>query len=213
MLTVTSNTDVNDGTTTSIATLLADRGADGVISLREAMIAANNTVGTDTILFAIGSGVQTIKLSSVLPISTDALIINGASQAGFSGSPVITLDAYGLSGNILEASNSTLTLSALTVTNYAGQAVRLSNADDSSLTNLNLANPSRAYLNDRGVNVESGSDNVVLQNIMTTGTNQNGIRVDGSNNPTIQNNTLTESDTSGNGALYLSSVTGIAVRL
>ena len=135
VLTVTSNTDVNDGTTTSIATLLADRGADGVISLREAMIAANNTVGVDTILFAIGSGVQTIKLSSVLPISTDALIINGASQAGFSGSPVITLDAYGLSGNILEASNSTLTLSALTVTNYAGQAVRLSNADDSSLTN------------------------------------------------------------------------------
>jgi len=43
--------DVVDGNTSSILTLLAMRGADNVISLREAIIAANNTPGADEIDF------------------------------------------------------------------------------------------------------------------------------------------------------------------
>lgn len=46
---VTSTTDVIDGNTSSIANLIANPGPDGVISLREAITAANNTAGADTI--------------------------------------------------------------------------------------------------------------------------------------------------------------------
>ena len=50
---VTTASDVLDGTTTSITDLIASPGADGVISLREAIEAANNTAGVDIIEFDI----------------------------------------------------------------------------------------------------------------------------------------------------------------
>ena len=45
-VTVSTTNDVVDGTDTSIAALIASPGADGKISLREAIIAANNTTAT-----------------------------------------------------------------------------------------------------------------------------------------------------------------------
>ena len=53
-VTVDTDTDVTDGDTSSITTLQASPGSDGVISLREAIEAANNTAGADTITFAPG---------------------------------------------------------------------------------------------------------------------------------------------------------------
>src|SRR5712664_3588621 len=61
-ISVNSTTDVADGDTSSISALIATPGPDGVISLREAIIAANNTAGADAISFNIpGGGVKTIK--------------------------------------------------------------------------------------------------------------------------------------------------------
>src|SRR4051812_34508646 len=57
-VTVGNLTDDVNGTTTSIAALLADPGDDG-ISLREAVAAANNDAGADTIDFAV-SGTITL---------------------------------------------------------------------------------------------------------------------------------------------------------
>ncbi len=51
LVTVDTTNDTVDGVTTSIDALLANRGSDGKISLREAIAAANNTVGLDTINF------------------------------------------------------------------------------------------------------------------------------------------------------------------
>ncbi len=47
-LIVRTTSDIVDGDTTSIDALLADRGMDGVISLREAITAANNTANGDS---------------------------------------------------------------------------------------------------------------------------------------------------------------------
>ena len=52
-VTVTTTSDVVDGDTSSIAGLIATPGVDGVISLREAILAAENTPGADTINFNI----------------------------------------------------------------------------------------------------------------------------------------------------------------
>jgi hypothetical protein len=88
---VTNATDVEDGDTTSIASLIADPGADAGISLREAMTAANNTPnmgGPDEIHFNIpGAGVQTITPNGFgfglgLPALTDPVIIDGFTQPG-----------------------------------------------------------------------------------------------------------------------------------
>ncbi|MEL7498301.1 MAG: Ig-like domain-containing protein [Planctomycetota bacterium] len=46
---VDTNLDVLDGDTSSVANLLANKGSDGFISIREAVIAVNNGAGGDTI--------------------------------------------------------------------------------------------------------------------------------------------------------------------
>ncbi len=86
-ITVDTTSDTSDGDTTSLSTLLANKGADGFISLREAIIAANNTANgageADRIYFNIaGAGTRTINVTSALPTITQALTIDGYSQSG-----------------------------------------------------------------------------------------------------------------------------------
>jgi uncharacterized repeat protein (TIGR01451 family) len=50
---VTTTADTMDGNTASVAALIAGPGSDGRISLREALVATNNTAGADTIRFGI----------------------------------------------------------------------------------------------------------------------------------------------------------------
>ncbi|WP_418316904.1 putative Ig domain-containing protein [Piscinibacter sakaiensis] len=82
-LIVTTTNDVVDGATSSISALLANMGADGRISLREAIIAANNTPGADVITLPGGSYVLTIAGNDNTAAAgdldiTDALTIIGA---------------------------------------------------------------------------------------------------------------------------------------
>ena len=100
---VDSTTDLIDGATTSISDLNASPGVDGVISLREAITAANNTLGADTVHFNIpvdtdpgcdiGSGVCTIQPGGFgLPTITQPITIDGTTQPSFSTTPVVEID-------------------------------------------------------------------------------------------------------------------------
>lgn len=64
----------------------------GSESLRQAILDANANTGTDTIAFNINSGVQAIRPTSALPVITDPIIIDGSTQPGFSGTPLIVID-------------------------------------------------------------------------------------------------------------------------
>ena len=55
VVTVGSTTDLSDGNTSSITSLIETPGADGVISLREAITAANNTAGADAVELPAGT--------------------------------------------------------------------------------------------------------------------------------------------------------------
>jgi CSLREA domain-containing protein len=88
--TVNSNNDVNDGVCNTAH-----------CSLREAINASNLSIGVkDTIRFRIGTGVQTIQPTSALPEITDPVIIDGTTQPGFAGKPIIEL-----SGSTSDADN------------------------------------------------------------------------------------------------------------
>src|SRR3989442_1398523 len=66
---------------------------NGPGSLRQAILDANANPGPDLIGFDIpGSGTRSIELMSALPEITDAVTIDGTTQAGFSGMPLIELD-------------------------------------------------------------------------------------------------------------------------
>jgi uncharacterized repeat protein (TIGR01451 family) len=74
-----------------------DRVSDGrVTSLREAIRLANLLPGKDTIRFAIpssGSNVY-IGIHSALPTITDPVVIDGTTQAGYTGAPVVYITGY-----------------------------------------------------------------------------------------------------------------------
>ncbi len=66
---------------------------DGNCTLRAAIQEANAIAGTDTIAFAIpGAGMHTITPGSALPAITDPVIIDGTTQLGYAGTPVIELN-------------------------------------------------------------------------------------------------------------------------
>ena len=65
-------------------------------SLRQAILNANTNPGTDTISFQIpGSGPYVIHPSSALPTLLGAALIDGTTQTGFLGTPLIQIDGNG----------------------------------------------------------------------------------------------------------------------
>ena len=110
--------DELDGDTSSIANLIITPGGTG-ISLREAILAANMTGGTDTIAFNIGGGgPQTLTLGSSLFGVTDDVTIDGTTQGGFSGTPIIEIDATGVqTGLTLSGGTSGSTVRGLVINN------------------------------------------------------------------------------------------------
>lgn len=117
---VMTTDDVVDGNTTSTIALQTNPGADGVISLREAIMASNAQNDIDTIHFNIpGTGVHTIALNSPLPAIIRRLTIDGYSQPG---SAVNTL-------NDGEGTNAVLNIE-LTGPSSAGPALRLTGSSN-----------------------------------------------------------------------------------
>ena len=109
---------------TYAVTSIADSGPG---SLRAAIIAANGNAGTDFIGFSIGSGAKTISLATPLPDITGAVTIDGATQSGFAGTPLIRIDGVGLPASStclrIYAPASTLKSLAFTRCSAAGLAL------------------------------------------------------------------------------------------
>jgi hypothetical protein len=163
-ITVNSTTDVNDGDTSSIANLIADPGADGVISLREAIIAANHTSGSDTIEFDIPlcGGVCTIQPTSALPaLNAGDTTINGYSQAG-AGPGALRIeidgsgagDAYGFSINSAEN-----VIQGLVINRFSRSGIRL---EGSGATNNTIAGNFIGLAADGTTDLGNGWDGVYI---------------------------------------------------
>ncbi len=134
----------------------------GLGSLRQAIINANASTGTDTITFAIGgTGPFAIALASALPAITDTVVLDGTTQAGFSGTPVIILSGAGLSGSpdgiVLGAGSSASTLKGLTVKGFAGAGLRIQSSNDAIQGNVIGVNGSP---NGQGIVVTGSNDTI-----------------------------------------------------
>lgn len=99
--------------------------AEGQCSLRAAIQEANATPGADTVAFAVGSGPQRITIGTSLPTVTAPITIDGWTQPGFAGVPLIEIRGSILSGDGLRISAGQSTLRGLVINGFGGDGVVL----------------------------------------------------------------------------------------
>lgn len=76
----------------SSPTVVTNTLDSGTGSLRQAILNANANPGADTISFNIGTGAKTITPASPLPSLVGAVTIDGTTQPGYAGSPLIEIN-------------------------------------------------------------------------------------------------------------------------
>jgi hypothetical protein len=152
--------------TTFTVTNTNDSGAG---SLRQVILDANANPGTDTIAFNIApGGVQTITPTTILPTITDPVIIDGTTQPGFAGTPLIVINGINLT-----ASNSTgLRISAgnslvrgLIINNVqSGWGLRLDTAGGNTIQGNYIGVDETGAIrrgNDEGIGIFVSNDNLI----------------------------------------------------
>lgn len=198
-LTVDTTSDIVDGNTSNVATLLANKGADGFISLREAIIAINNDSETG---WRINLDSGTYSLSRAGDgedfASTGDLDINSSITIAGSGAATTIIDGSSMADRLFEVTGSgSLMISNVTLTGgsgdvYAGGAI--SNAGVLSVQDVVFIGNETGN-SDGGAIYSSGSttlDRVAVVN-NTSGANGGGIHVQAGtlelSNATISGNT------------------------
>jgi hypothetical protein len=96
-------------------------------SLRQAILDANANPGADTIVFNIpGAGVHTIMLAFFLPTITDPVTIDGTTQPGFAGSPIIELNGANAGAtNGINITAGSSTVRGLAINRFIGNGILL----------------------------------------------------------------------------------------
>ena len=94
--------------------------------MRQAILNANAHPGADVITFKIaGAGVHVIQPASPLPPVTDSVLMDGTTQPGYAGTPLIQLDGFlaGTGANGLTINASTCTIRGLDITRFNNDGI------------------------------------------------------------------------------------------
>src|SRR5262245_39585508 len=108
------------------ATFTVTNAADtGLGTLRQAILDANAVPGLDNIRFLIATGAQTINLASPLPLITAPVLIDGTTQPGFMGSPLIELNGAGagFNANGLRITGGNSSVTGLIINRFSGTGI------------------------------------------------------------------------------------------
>ncbi|MEE9278186.1 MAG: right-handed parallel beta-helix repeat-containing protein [Dehalococcoidia bacterium] len=159
-----------------VVTSAADPGdgrCDDTCTLRDALLLANAVPGPSRIEFAIGNGPVVIRPLAALPIITDAgTVIDGTTQPGYDGRPIVMLDGSETSeasGLISEAAD--VEFRGLVVGNFA--RFGLAAIGDDADGNRFLGNWVGMELDGRtaapnllsGIAVVAGADNAIVGDV------------------------------------------------
>jgi uncharacterized repeat protein (TIGR01451 family) len=155
----------------------------GTGTLRQAIIDANATAALDTIQFNIGSGPVTIVASGVpLPTIIAPVTIDGTTQPGFAGTPIVQLSAISVGGNGLNIQTNNTTVTGLVISNFGGFGISISgnsgNIIDGNYIGTNIAGTAAAANSQGGVQINAATGNQI-------GTASGGNLISGNNGPGI----------------------------
>jgi hypothetical protein len=133
----------------------------GAGSLRAAITAANSAAGADTITFSIGLGAKIINLQSGLPSITEALTIDGSTQEGYAGKPVIALaSALSTSASCITVTSGSTTIQNLLIGNW-GTAIELNGGSGNVVRGCYIG------VNFDGVQSAGNTTGVFIRNVST----------------------------------------------
>ncbi len=166
-------------------TTVAD--STGANTLRWAIEQVNAGPGAGSISFDIpGGGVQVIALEQPLPAITNPVVIDGTTQPGYSGSPLIQIEP----GAIRQAGNNGLVLSAasntiagLSIVGFTGSGIVLNPAANATEMVANYigwsAAGGQASPNGTGISINGASNNTIGGTSAGSGNVISGNSVDG----------------------------------
>ena len=193
----------------------------GAGSLRDAIVNANATVGKDTIVFNIpGPGVKTISVQNTLPEITDAVVIDGTTQPGYAGAPLIELDGLGIgssgTGNALVIRAGGSTVRGLAIGNFRnGVGISLISCDNNVIQANYVglgADGTTPRQNNRGIVLTGSANNAIggttaaSRNVIS-GNASVGVEISGSGN-VVQGNYI---GTNAAGTAQLANGTGVTI--
>jgi hypothetical protein len=162
----------------------------GCGSLRQAILDANANPGADTISFQIGTGEKAIQLTSALPAITDVVTIDGTTQPGFSGTPIIILDGSGVTTppiNGLSITAGSSVVRGLVINRFSGNGINITtnggNIIEGNFIGVNQSGTADLGNAGHGVGVDSpnnliGGTASSARNLIS-GNNQIGISIGG----------------------------------
>jgi hypothetical protein len=179
--------------------VVTNDNSHGSGSLRDAILKANGTFGRDTIVFNIsGSGVKVIRLLEALPEITDPVVIDGTTQPGYTGSPLIELDGTliipGATGLVIKAGGSTV--KGLAIGNFSdGTGLLLSGCNNNVIQGNHIgidATGTTSRPNDAGIVLSNSSNNLIggptsAARYVISSNRFKGLEIGGSGN-TVQGN-------------------------
>jgi len=167
----------------SAATFTVTSAADsGAGSFDQAILDANATPGLDNIHFNIGGGGPQVITTGPIPVITDAVVIDGTTQPGYAGTPIVTLDGNDVIGAELRIqSASPSTIRGLAIVDMLGAGVRVENGGATITGNYIGVNASGLVAdgNNGGIEVYESVDGVVITGNVISGNAGNGIQLSG----------------------------------
>lgn len=194
--TVNNTGDESDGDTGDgiCDTGNAEDGFTGICTFRAATQQANATPGMDTIVFAIGSGHKTITATWDYSIS-EAVTINGTTQPGFAGTPIIEIDLNTLNSIFLTAGNSVIR--GLVVNRAGWHCLQMTNGGNNTIQGNYFGTDvtgtlARSDSGQSGIGVfcngnTIGGSTAQAKNLASGNINEAGIAVAGDNNTIVGN--------------------------
>src|SRR4051794_2382467 len=162
----------------------------GTGSLQQAILDANTNPGADTIQFYIPEPGFTISPVSALPALTDQAVIDGSTQPGFGGIPLVELsgNAAGANADGLRIFSSNCIIRSLVINRFTGSGILLATNGGNLITGCFIGTGAFGT-NDlgnsaNGIRITNSANNTIgglsssARNVIS-GNNQNGVLISG----------------------------------
>ena len=165
--------------------LVSNTNDSGAGSLRQAILNANANPDINTIFFNIAAP-RTITPLSALPTITNPVVIDGASQPGFQGVPLIELNGTSAGGaNGLHLTTANSVINGLVINRFTGEGIRIAgptstgNVISGNYIGTNAAGTAALGNSNSGVFIRRAGGNSVLGNVISGNNGFAGIAICG----------------------------------